>query len=756
MNIRFAYMKLPKKLSPKLRWLFAQKDKLKMELFRKTNKIIISYEKAIQWIKDNTISEQGIIISSKQGVPYLEVTGYLIPTLIEAGEHTLAEQYAEFLSYMQRPNRAFAGPDGKVYPFDSGQSLRGLVKASQHWDRFKPFALKTADYIVSCIDEDGRIPSIYGEEISEYVHVFILPALIEAGEVFEKPEYLEAARKSLTYYKNAPDILDASRLTHYLAYVIDGFIDMGEGEFVRPLVKKIFSSQRKNGSIPAFPNVKWTCSVGLAQFAIIGYKLGMYEEANKAINYLCSVQNHSGGFYGSYGYGASYFPDEEISWANKFFIDAISIKITSFFNQNAHIFPREIATDDGRLRAVLCHFGNLANKKILDAGCGKGRLAVKIKSLYHSCEVHGVDISKELLKEVPDSIIKKKGSILNLPYNSETFDGVFCIEALEHTIRTEKAVEELCRMLKDDGRIVIIDKNIEKLGRMGITDFEQWFNKNEVKTILKKYCRDVKVEEIRYDHRDADGLFLAWTGVKGSSVLNSEEWHNVMIGRNSVDDLANKIKSNQFPVWCKPLLQHTSSGDSMLELGSGTSELSAILGIYGRIPHLLDYSEENINFAKALFQKLEIKGNFYCHNILEGIPLKTVSVDWVWSSGLLEHFSDDEIMNILNESVRVCNQGVMSLVPNANAIFYRIRKFKMEHKGTWLYGKEIPKFTMKNYFEFAGLKNIKEYSIGIYQSVNFWGSDKTEIKSFYDSLGLREAKNLNQGYLLFTYGEKEK
>jgi ubiquinone/menaquinone biosynthesis C-methylase UbiE len=227
-----------------------------------------------------------------------------------------------------------------------------------------------------------------------------------------------------------------------------------------------------------------------------------------------------------------------------------------------------------------------------------------------------------------------------------------------------------------------------------------------------------------------------------------------MIGRRTAYDLATKIKSKQFPVWCDPLLKNSSNGQSMLELGSGTGELSAILGVYGRIPLLLDFSEESISFSKALFKELGIEGHFYCEDILEGIALKTSSVDWVWSSGLLEHFSDQQITDILKDSVRVCKKGIMSLVPNANSIFYRIGKFKMEQEGTWAYGKEMPKFTMINYFKLAGLKKIKEYSVGPYHSIRFWGQAEKEIKSFYDSLSSEELEKLNQGYLLFTYGEK--
>jgi ubiquinone/menaquinone biosynthesis C-methylase UbiE len=238
-------------------------------------------------------------------------------------------------------------------------------------------------------------------------------------------------------------------------------------------------------------------------------------------------------------------------------------------------------------------------------------------------------------------------------------------------------------------------------------------------------------------------------------MLNSQQWYRVMHGERTVEDLAAKIKSKQFPEWCDPLLQNTSIGDSMLELGSSTGELSAILGLYGRIPHLLDFSAESIAFTKSLFKLLGIKGHFYYENILEGLSLKTSSVDWVWSSGLLEHFPDEKIEYILNASIRVCKKGVMSLVPNASSIFYRIGKFKMEQEGTWVYGNEMPKFTMKNFFKAAGLKKIKEYSLGPYHAIKFWSENDRIIKIFYDHLDPSELRKLNQGYLLFTYGEKK-
>lgn len=236
--------------------------------------------------------------------------------------------------------------------------------------------------------------------------------------------------------------------------------------------------------------------------------------------------------------------------------------------------------------------------------------------------------------------------------------------------------------------------------------------------------------------------------------LTNKEWHSIMTNDISVDVLAAKVKNRQIPVWYKPVIEHSAFNDSMLELGSGTGQLSAMLRLNNRITYLLDYSQESINFSKALFEMLKLEGFFYSSDALKKLPLENSSIDWVWSSGLLEHFSDDQILEILKESARVCRKGVMSLVPNANSIFYRIGKFKMEQEGRWPYGREIPKLTMKELFVAAGLSNIKEFSVGSYDALQFWGSSNKDIKDFFDSLCLEELRSLNQGYLLFTYGEK--
>ena len=71
----------------------------------------------------------------------------------------------------------------------------------------------------------------------------------------------------------------------------------------------------------------------------------------------------------------------------------------------------------------------------------------------------------------------------------------------------------MARITKSGGKLIIIDKNEEKLGRFEIGDWEQWFNENELKEIMLNFCKCVYIEkEIPYEGISADGLFYAWIG----------------------------------------------------------------------------------------------------------------------------------------------------------------------------------------------------------------------------------------------------
>ena len=120
-----------------------------------------------------------------------------------------------------------------------------------------------------------------------------------------------------------------------------------------------------------------------------------------------------------------------------------------------------------------------------------------------------------MLRCVPPGIRPSAGSLTALPFASESFDCAYATESLEHAVDIETAVAEICRVVKPGGRIVIIDKNVQHLGRLETPEWEKWFDQKELERLLSRHCRRVSSRPISYWEDVApDGLFLAWCAEK--------------------------------------------------------------------------------------------------------------------------------------------------------------------------------------------------------------------------------------------------
>ncbi len=77
-----------------------------------------------------------------------------------------------------------------------------------------------------------------------------------------------------------------------------------------------------------------------------------------------------------------------------------------------------------------------------------------------------------------------------LPFEDGFFDGAYATESLEHAVEIEKAVAEICRVVKPGGRIAIIDKNAEQWGALETPEWEKWFTRKELERLLRRHCRE--------------------------------------------------------------------------------------------------------------------------------------------------------------------------------------------------------------------------------------------------------------------------
>lgn len=100
----------------------------------------------------------------------------------------------------------------------------------------------------------------------------------------------------------------------------------------------------------------------------------------------------------------------------------------------------------GKLQEFINRY-KLHDKKCLEIGCGRGAFQDLVE------EYTGLDLSEEVRQYMHKPF--KLGSATNLPFPESHFDAIWSITVLEHISEPEKALYEMCRVLKNGGVIFL-------------------------------------------------------------------------------------------------------------------------------------------------------------------------------------------------------------------------------------------------------------------------------------------------------------
>jgi ubiquinone/menaquinone biosynthesis C-methylase UbiE len=174
-------------------------------------------------------------------------------------------------------------------------------------------------------------------------------------------------------------------------------------------------------------------------------------------------------------------------------------------------FPSTIDPRIYHVKLIIEHLGDVNGLRVLDVGSGKGRFARIVREQNPESTVVAFDLSEAMLRFVPPGVVPCSGSMTDLPFSAGAFAGAYATESLEHAVDIEKAIAEICRVVKPGGRIVIIDKNAAHWGKLKTPHWEKWFDQKQLEKLLGRHCRHVESRPISYWEDVApDGLFLAW------------------------------------------------------------------------------------------------------------------------------------------------------------------------------------------------------------------------------------------------------
>ena len=235
--------------------------------------------------------------------------------------------------------------------------------------------------------------------------------------------------------------------------------------------------------------------------------------------------------------------------------------------------------------------------------------------------------------------------------------------------------------------------------------------------------------------------------------LTSEQWaehYNPSQLESLVDNLAHCHLSWQ----TKEMLKLSKPGEKILEIGSGSSATSLYLALNGRNCTALDFAQPCLDLAQQAAVRLNCSIKTVFADATRELPFAVNEFDIVFQAGLLEHFQKHGRISLLRLWGQV-SRRMVSMIPNAASLSYRVGKSLMEKAGKWEYGLELPQYTLQQEFADAGFRVIEEYTIGEEHSLSFLPSKhylRIAIKKWIKENPCDD--NCGQGYLLVTIGEK--
>jgi len=307
---------------------------------------------------------------------YPETTGYIIPTLYAAAARfgrpdfaARAERAARWEIAIQLPTGAVRGgvvgePESPAV-FNTGQVLLGWLAAFEETGdgSFAEAACRAARYLVAMLDADGhwrRGNSRFARPDATLYNTRTAWALAEAGARLGVEAFSNAAAHSLRAAASLQAgngwlphccLTDPERpLLHTLAYAIRGLLEggrlLGDARLLsaaKGAARALAGTVRADGWMPGryradwSAAVRWSCLTGQAQMANNWIRLAQItgqrewlEAVPVVLGFLKRTQSRRspdpgvhGGIKGAWPVGGGYGTYEVLSWATKFFADAL-------------------------------------------------------------------------------------------------------------------------------------------------------------------------------------------------------------------------------------------------------------------------------------------------------------------------------------------------------------------------------------------------------------------------------------------------
>lgn len=177
-------------------------------------------------------------------------------------------------------------------------------------------------------------------------------------------------------------------------------------------------------------------------------------------------------------------------------------------------------------RIILSWLDLKAEDKVLDVACSTGVLSLKIAE--KGSEVHGIDISGDSINAAKSLAEQEKircrfqvGNAEAIPYPDNYFDAIICNCSLEHFQDDIRALNEMRRVLKPNGSLVL---TVDSLSYPGIKENAKARHKEEF-AVVNYYTS----EELRRKLEMAGFDFIASKYYLNSFVSHFIYWRSMYL-----------------------------------------------------------------------------------------------------------------------------------------------------------------------------------------------------------------------------------
>ena len=153
-------------------------------------------------------------------------------------------------------------------------------------------------------------------------------------------------------------------------------------------------------------------------------------------------------------------------------------------------------------------------ERILDVPCGTGELEQRLLARWPGLYIVGVDLSREMLKQaqaknVPGFVQWTRADICALPLADQSFDWVICANSFHYFRSPGTALRELRRVLRPNGRLVLVDWCDDYLMCKMCGLWLRWSDPAFYRTSSSQQCRS-QLEQAGFVVADEQHFRVGW------------------------------------------------------------------------------------------------------------------------------------------------------------------------------------------------------------------------------------------------------